>query len=297
MINYQSCPCCGSAHIQQQLNVKDHTVSQQFFSIWQCSDCTLRFTQSVPGLGEIGAYYQSDNYISHTDTKEGIINRLYHAVRKRTLQRKLQLIKRTTGRQQGVIVDIGAGTGAFLHTMQQARWQVQGIEPDENTRQRAKELYGLSLDNPDKLNTLASSHFDAVTMWHVLEHVHDLHGYIENIKRIVKPGGKIIIAVPNYTSYDATVYKNNWAAYDVPRHLYHFSPTAMQQLLKKHNLTLKDTLPMWYDSFYVSMLSEQYKTGRSNHAKAIFNGLISNLKAAFNRKKCSSLIYIIDKKD
>lgn len=297
MINYQSCPGCGSAHIQQQLNVKDHTVSGEIFAVWQCHDCTLRFTQGIPGLTAIGAYYQSDNYISHTDTKEGIINRLYHAVRKKTLQSKLKLIKAVTGLQKGAIADIGAGTGAFLHTLQQAGWNIQGIEPDATARQRAGELYGLSLDGPDQLSALATGHFDAVTMWHVLEHVHDLHGYIDTVKRIVKPGGKIIIAVPNYTSYDAKVYKEHWAAYDVPRHLYHFSPGAMEQLMEKHDLVLKDIRPMWYDSFYVSMLSEQYKTGRPGPVSAVFNGLISNISAIFNRRKCSSLIYIAAKKN
>lgn len=297
MINYQSCPSCGSAHIASTLNVKDHTVSQQTFAVWECRDCTLRFTQGVPGPDEIGAYYQSENYISHTDTKEGIVNRLYHAVRKRTLQQKLQLIKRTTGLQQGTILDIGAGTGAFLHTMQQAGWKTQGIEPDANARQRAAELYGLSLDSPDQLPALPAAHFDAVTMWHVLEHVHDLHGYIDNCKRILKPGAKLIIAVPNYTSYDAAVYKENWAAYDVPRHLYHFSPCAMRLLLEKHGLQLKTVKPMWYDSFYVSMLSEQYRAGHADHISAVFNGFMSNIKAIFNRQQCSSLIYIIGKED
>lgn len=297
MINYHSCPSCGSGNIRQQLEVKDYTVSQQVFSIWKCCDCTLCFTQGVPGLAEIGPYYQSDNYISHTDTKEGIVNRLYHAVRKRTLQNKLRLIQRITGLQQGTLLDIGAGTGAFLHAMQQAGWQTNGVEPDPTAREYAKELYGLSLDNPDALSSMASARFDAITLWHVLEHVHDLHGYIENSKKLLKPGGKIIIAVPNYTSHDAAIYKNYWAAYDVPRHLYHFSPAAMRQLLDKHGLRIERVLPMWYDSFYVSMLSEKYKTGNNNYTKAIFNGFMSNIKAIFNRQKCSSLIYVIDKKE
>lgn len=272
-------------------------VSQQTFPVWECSDCTLRFTQDIPGPEAIGAYYQSADYISHTDTKKGLINRLYHAVRKRTLRGKLQLIKRVSSRQQGILLDIGAGTGAFLHTMQKAGWEIQGVEPDETTRSRAKERYGLTLQSPENLSLSAAAHFDVVTLWHVLEHVHDLQGYLQNIKRVVKPGGKIVIAVPNYTSCDAAIYQENWAAYDVPRHLSHFSPAAMRILLERHGLTIKDILPMWYDSFYVSMLSEQYKNGRPGYIKAIFNGFLSNLKAIFDRQKCSSLIYVIDKKD
>lgn len=297
MINYQSCPGCKSARIQQAMNVKDYTVSQQVFAIWECSSCTLRFTQNVPGPGEIGNYYQSADYISHTDTKEGLVNRLYHTVRKRTLQRKLRLITSISGLQQGSLLDIGAGTGAFLNTMHTAGWKVRGIEPDSTARTKAGELYGLLLDSPDMLGRLPSASFDVVTLWHVLEHVHDLHEYIEQIRRVLKPGGTIVIAVPNYTSWDASHYKNYWAAYDVPRHLYHFSPDAIRKLLLQHQLTLKSSHPMWYDSFYVSMLSEQYKTGRNNYVKAIFNGVTSNIKAIFSRQKCSSLIYVINKKD
>ncbi|MDQ6763795.1 MAG: class I SAM-dependent methyltransferase [Bacteroidota bacterium] len=292
MIVYDSCPVCRSKNILPVLTVKDYTVSLEDFEIWECKHCTLRFTQSVPEAEDISRYYQSENYISHSDTSEGFINKMYHRVRKRTLLKKKNLVKKMTGKNKGNVLDIGSGTGAFLHTMQHAGWQATGLEPDEAARERALKLYGLRLNSSEQLYSLAPGSFDAITMWHVLEHVHDLHGYINQINNLLKPGGKIFIAVPNYTSYDEDVYRENWAAYDVPRHLYHFSPKAMMELLNLHGLSIDSIKPMWYDSFYVSLLSEKYKTGKANPTLAFLNGMVSNSKAMMNIKKCSSTIYV-----
>ncbi len=292
MILYDSCPVCRSKNILPVLSVKDYTVSLEHFEIWECKHCTLRFTQNIPDKEEIVPYYQSENYISHSDTSKGLINKLYHKVRKRTLGQKRNLIKRITGIKRGTIADIGCGTGAFLNTMKQANWHVTGFEPDENARQKAFELYGLKLESIEKLFSLPGKSFDAITMWHVLEHVHDLHGTINQIKDLLKPGGKLFIAVPNHTCYDEEIYAEFWAAYDVPRHLFHFSPKSMNELLSLHDLEIICKKPMWYDSIYVSMLSEKYKTGIPNIGRAFLNGMVSNSKAMVNVDKCSSVIYV-----
>jgi 2-polyprenyl-3-methyl-5-hydroxy-6-metoxy-1,4-benzoquinol methylase len=295
MIHYTACPICNSNNIQEQLSAKDYTVSQNVFSIWYCNACTARFTQDVPGQDAIGAYYASENYISHSDTKKGIINSLYHLVRKRTLGAKRRLVINATGITKGAILDIGCGTGAFLNTMKEADWNITGLEPDNIARTKAAELYAIHPQEPDKLFELTQASFNAITMWHVLEHVHELHVYINQIEKLLAPAGKVFIAVPNYTSKDADIYKEYWAAYDVPRHLYHFSPQSMETLLAQHGLKLTAVKPMWFDSFYVSMLSEQYKNGKGNIVKAVFNGFMSNLKAWGNTRKCSSVIYVISK--
>ncbi len=295
MIHYTGCPICNSNNIQQQLSAKDYTVSQNIFSIWHCNACTARFTQDVPEQEAIGAYYASENYISHSDTKKGIINSLYHLVRKRTLGAKRRLVINETGITKGAILDIGCGTGAFLNTMKEAYWNITGLEPDTIARAKAAELYNIQPQEPGKLFELEPVSFNAITMWHVLEHVHELHAYIKQIEKLLAPGGKAFIAVPNYTSKDAAIYAAHWAAYDVPRHLYHFSPQSMETLLSQHGLKLAAVKPMWFDSFYVSMLSEQYKNGKGNIIKAVFNGFMSNLKAWGNTRKCSSVIYVISK--
>jgi len=295
MIHYSNCPVCSSQKIALQLTAKDHTVSQQEFAIWHCADCTVRFTQDVPEQDAIGPYYQSDNYISHSDTKKGLVNTLYHTVRKRTLDKKKALIIEQVGMTKGELLDIGCGTGAFLHTMKTAGWGITGLEPDDTARAKAAELYQIHPQTPEQLFQLKPASYHAITMWHVLEHVHELHAYIKQLANLITPQGKIFIAVPNYTSTDATIYQENWAAYDVPRHLYHFSPASIKKLLSMHNLQLTAIKPMWYDSFYVSMLSEQYRNGKGNMVKAFWNGLRSNLKTMTDKNKCSSVIYIISK--
>lgn len=295
MIHYTHCPVCAAENIAPALTAKDHTVSQKDFAVWHCANCTARFTQDVPGQDAIGLYYQSDKYISHSDTKKGVVNSLYHLVRKHTLNAKLQLVMQQVGMAKGELLDIGCGTGAFLNTMKMAGWGITGLEPDASARSKAKELYQLEPLSPEKLFELKAGSYHAITMWHVLEHVHELHAYIGQLQQLLTPNGKIFIAVPNYTSKDAAVYKENWAAYDVPRHLYHFSPQSMAQLIAPYNLKITTIKPMWYDSFYVSMLSEQYKSGKGNLIKAFWNGLVSNFKTMSDTGKCSSVIYIIAK--
>jgi 2-polyprenyl-3-methyl-5-hydroxy-6-metoxy-1,4-benzoquinol methylase len=295
VITYNSCPVCKSSNIYEALHAKDFTVSQQVFSIWQCNDCTCRFTQNVPSAEAIDAYYQSSAYISHSDTKKGLINKLYHTVRNYTVEQKRKLIEKISGKKNASLLDVGAGTGAFAFIMQKAGWNVTGLEPDATARENAFKNHQLQLRTLDSLFSFREKQFDVITLWHVLEHVHELHKYIETFYRILKDDGTLIIAVPNYTSPDAAKYKEFWAAYDVPRHLYHFSPTSMQQLMKQHNFQIVQYKPMWFDSFYVAMLSEQYKTGHNNLTSAVWNGFTSNMRAMNDVKKCSSIIYVMKK--
>ena len=292
MIVYTGCPNCRDTNIFKVLTAQDYTVSGEEFEIWECKNCTQRFTQNIPDEQNIGKYYQSENYISHSDTSKGLINNLYHRVRNRTLIQKRNLIEKETGKKAGNILDVGAGTGAFLNTMKNANWNCTGIEPDKTAREKALQLYNLNLKKAENIYLLSSQSFDAITLWHVLEHVHELHKYIQQLKNLLSPHGKLFIAVPNYTSGDEKIYKQYWAAYDVPRHLYHFSPKSMKVLLNAHGLKIEKMKPMWYDSVYVSMLSEKYKTGNSRPIRALINGTVSNIETVFDNTKCSSLIYI-----
>jgi 2-polyprenyl-3-methyl-5-hydroxy-6-metoxy-1,4-benzoquinol methylase len=295
LIHYTNCPVCGSADIKNILSAKDNTVSQENFVIAECIACSLRFTQDVPGVDSISLYYKSEDYISHTNTSKGLINRLYQSVRKRTLKQKKKLVEKATGVQKGSLLDVGSGTGAFANEMKQSGWQVTALEPDDDARKVGKELYNIDLEDSSRFYQLPEFSYDAITMWHVLEHVHDLQGYITKLKSLLKKNGKLFIAVPNYTSKDAAVYKEYWAAYDVPRHLYHFSPKSMKVLMEKHGLKILQYKLMWYDSFYVSMLSSKYRYGKTNFFGAFFNGLNSNINAMGDVKRCSSVIYIIGK--
>lgn len=294
-IHYNECPSCYSSHINNHLTAIDHTVSKESFEIWHCDDCSLRFTQNTPTVNAIARYYQSENYISHSDTNKGTINRLYRLVRRFTIRGKRNTIQSYTRLSKGALLDVGAGTGVFASYMQQSGWTVMGLEPDNDARKKAADSYSIRLEESGRLFDLDESQFDVITLWHVIEHVHPIHQYIEQLKRLLKPGGTLFIAVPNYTSYDAALYREHWAAYDVPRHLYHFSPDAMRKLLQQQGLQIKKIKPMWPDSFYVSLLSEKYKSGRPNLIKGFWNGAVSNLKALGENERASSLIYIITK--
>lgn len=294
-IHYTNCPVCGSGDIKNVVSAKDFTATGESFPIAECAACSLRFTQNVPDAASISPYYKSENYISHTNTSKGLINRLYQWVRKKTLRKKSRLIIRTTGIHKGQLLDIGSGTGGFVNEMKQQGWQVTGLEPDKDARQLAKHLYKVELLDMDQLFQARKDSYDAITLWHVLEHVHELQAYVQQIKSLLKKEGKLFIAVPNYTSKDAAIYQEFWAAYDVPRHLYHFSPRSMAVLMEKNGLKLLQHLPMWYDSFYISLLSSKYKKGKTLFFTAALNGMRSNLIALGDVQRCSSVIYIIGK--
>ena len=294
LTHYTHCPVCSSENIDPLLTVQDHSVSKEEFVIWQCAHCTVRFTQDVPDEASIGRYYASQDYISHSNTDKGLLNKLYQKVRSYTLSQKAKLITGYTKRQ-GRLLDIGAGIGAFLSVMKHQGWQVTGIEPDGVARKNAQELFGLQLEQPDSLHQLEQGTYDAITLWHVLEHVHQLHQYIEHLKNLLTPEGKIFIAVPNYNSGDANTYKTYWAAYDVPRHLYHFTPGSVQKLVEQHGLKITAKKPMWFDAFYISLLSTKYRGGKTSWVGAGFTGVFSNFSALLNIDKCSSLIYVVQK--
>ena len=290
-----NCPVCNSEQTHFALKVKDHSVSGELFEVFECSRCSLRFTKDAPREDKIGRYYQSEDYISHSNTRKGLINSLYHRVRNRTLATKYHLIENATGIKHGHHLDVGAGTGAFVQYMNQHGWKSAGIEPDERARERAEVHHKTKLLHAEAFETFLPESFDAISLWHVLEHVKDLYPYLQQIKKILKPAGLLFIAVPNYTSFDAVKYGANWAAYDVPRHLYHFSPASMRWLLKAAGFQMTEIVPMWWDSFYISLLSEKYAGGHAAMLNGFFTGVVSNMKALASKENCSSLIYVAGK--
>jgi 2-polyprenyl-3-methyl-5-hydroxy-6-metoxy-1,4-benzoquinol methylase len=274
--------------------VKDYTVSNEIFHLVKCIQCGFLYTDRPPGQQEIGKYYQSSDYISHTDSKQGLFNQVYQVVRNISLQHKFNLLKSSTHHKKGNLLDYGCGTGAFLKFVQDQGWSAMGMEPDDGAREKASLLLGSPVSSPSQLKELPSNSFDAITLWHVLEHVHDLHETLEVFKRLLKQNGVLVIAVPNHSSWDATYYKQYWAAYDVPRHLYHFTPETIHRLLIDKGFSKVATKPMWFDAFYVSMLSEKYKSGRIRLLSACVIGWISNCIAFFQPGRCSSQIYVYE---
>lgn len=270
------------------LTVKDYSVSGEEFQLLFDEELELLKTYPQPSPDNLGRYYESEDYISHTDGKRSLFEKLYHVVKQKALKNKINIIN-ANQTKKGKLLDIGAGTGDFLVTAKNSGWETLGIEPSEKAKKIALSK-GIAFKKDIK--EIENASFDVVTMWHVLEHVADIQEHISELKRILKPNGLIIIAVPNYKSYDAGYYGKFWAAYDVPRHLWHFSKKALTCLFAEKNLEVKKILPMKFDSFYVSLLSEKYKTGKMNFFKGFLIGLRSNIKAARNFEY-SSHIYII----
>lgn len=289
------CPVCTSSAARFVFDCMDHSISKEKFPIWECKTCSHRFTYPIPAENEIGRYYEAEHYISHSDTSEGIIAKLYKAARKFTLSEKRRFVQGQTDLASGKLLDVGTGTGAFLNEMEISGWQTTGLEPDYDARQKALTLYKLPVHEPSQLFELSHDSFDAITLWHVLEHVYDLSGYLRQFGKILKPSGLLFIAVPNYTSYDAKHYQTNWAAYDVPRHLHHFSPISMQSLAHQFGFSIIKHKAMWLDAYYIALLSEQYRYGRNRFISAFFQGTVSVFHAFLNRAHCSSVIYVLKK--
>ena len=295
---FSACPICNKEDIASLLHTKDYSLTTEDFQIIQCANCTLEYTDPAPSKEAIAPYYNFPSYISHTDTKEGLVNQIYHKVRNHTLTQKTNWVQSLFTGHKGQLLEVGAGTGAFAHSMLKKGWKVTALEPDAASRQKALENHDINLLPIEELFQLEPAKYEVITLWHVLEHVHDLNAYMKTFHSLLKPNGRLIIAVPNYTSYDAGFYMNFWAAYDVPRHLYHFSPLSMHYLAKKHKMSIVQKLPMWFDSFYVSLLSEKYKqSGMIGMMRAFFVGCISNLIALRNADRGSSIIYEIKKMD
>lgn len=289
--NLAACPLCDGGHFSTYLETKDYSVTEEEFTIVSCNSCGFLFTNPRPVETELGKYYDSDEYVSHTNEGNSLINSLYKIARKFTLGNKLKLIKKHA--VENKVLDYGCGTGAFLEYCQKHNWQIAGVEPNQQARSIANKLTNNCV--ADSLDQVKPE-FDVITLWHVLEHVSKLNNTLKQIKSLLTPDGNLYIAVPNPSSKDAKKFERYWAAYDVPRHLYHFTQNSMNKLLSKHGMRIVEVLPMKLDSFYVSLLSNKYQFGSSKMINSFITGLLSN-SYANKSGEYSSLIYRIQKND
>ena len=290
----KTCLVCDNQNISYLMEVKDHFLSGEIFSLYKCNSCGLISTFPAPDENSIADYYKSEKYISHSSKPVSFFEFLYQQVRRITLKRKAKI---TSDYSHGKkLLDIGCATGEYLQVCKKRGFEVLGVEPNQKAREIGRDNYGLNIGDLDTLSSFSPESFDVITMWHVLEHVHDINERMASINRLLKSNGIAIIAIPNPESYDALHYIDNWAAYDVPRHLFHFSQNALKTLAEKHGFLVQNILPMKFDAFYVSLLSEKYKRGSSAFLRAMIVGRKSNFKAKQHKNNYSSLTYILSKK-
>ena len=276
------------------LTVRDHSVSGEEFKLIYNQDLEILETTPQPSLEKLPDYYKSEDYISHTDNKRNLFEKIYHLVKLISLKRKLRIIN-SFSQSSKKLLDMGCGTGDFLKIAQQNNWDITGIEPNIRARTIANKKTNNLVYGAERLIKLDQKSYDVITLWHVLEHLHNFEEQLLILKNLLKPNGTLIIAVPNFKSYDAQYYQNFWAAYDVPRHLWHFSKNSISIIANKNKMEVIKVLPLKFDAYYVSLLSEKYKTRFMNPLKAFWIAFRSNLKAKRNQEY-SSLIYVLKNK-
>ncbi len=287
------CPWCESEKAQINLWLKDEFLTKEDFHICECLNCGLLYTMPRPDKEKIGAYYKSEAYYSHQENKKGFIPKVYERVKSINLKHKYRLA--TSGMQPGKLLDIGCGVGDFLHTAETHGWECIGVEPSEDAKAIAQKRMKGMIITSEELESFSDGAFDVITMWHVLEHVDDLKWQVAQLQRLVKPSGRVVIAVPNYKSYDGQYYKEHWAAYDVPRHLNHFNRITLSKIFKTSGLELVKMDKLKWDAYYISYLSEQYRHHSLPLVRGLYRGFISNCKAR-RSGEWSSLVYVFERK-
>jgi 2-polyprenyl-3-methyl-5-hydroxy-6-metoxy-1,4-benzoquinol methylase len=293
-IQYTICPLCRSERISLFLKTRDFMLSKERIELWKCSECGFIFTQGVPPADEIGKYYQSQDYISHSDTKKGLMNKAYHISRNFMLGKKYGMVRRVSKGKK--LLDIGCGTGYFAGYMKRKRYKVAGVEADAQARSFAQRVFGIPVFSPaDFLGHEIEGSFDVITLWHVLEHLDDFDLYLERTLEHLAPGGTLVIALPNCTAFDARHYKEYWAGYDVPRHLWHFTPSTIKILAGKHELQVTKMKRLMLDPFYNAMLSGKYRGNRLFLISGLVIGKLAYIESLFNIKKSSSIVYFLNR--
>lgn len=288
----KQCPLCGSERLADLLVCDDRLTHRGSFTICACEACGFRFTNPYPSQADIGVFYASDDYVPVSNTTKGLINKGYHLARRVMLRAKRGMVTRLTGRRSGRLLDIGCGTGEFAGIMKEAGWQVQGVEPYAIARESARTRFGLPVVDVPEQADLPDKGYDLITLWHVLEHAHDVNRSFRELDRLLAPGGTVLIGVPNHTCFDAGFYGARWAAYDTPRHLYHFSPGTLSRLAAKHGFEVTALRPLLFDPLYIPLLTEKERDDRS-WLRGLGVAAASFFVSLANPARCTAVTYVL----
>jgi len=294
LFTFNSCPLCDSPRIDLFCACRDNLTRRGEFTIFSCEDCGFRFTNPYPSADDIHVFYESDDYTPTTNTTRGLLNKGYHLARRVMLRAKLRLVRRLSGLATGKLLDIGCGTGEFLATMKQGGWEVQGVEPFDSARDSAVARFNIPVTDLAGQSLLSNNAYDVITLWHVLEHAHDIHQSMSEISRLLKPGGLVLIGIPNCASWDAEFYGSHWAAYDTPRHLHHFTPDTLRRLAERHGFRVTAIHPLLFDPIYIPLLTEKERPGK-NIFRGVYAATRSLAVSIFNPARCPAIACALKK--
>ena len=291
-VNIDKCPICGSTDISRALTCVDHSVSGEMFHLCRCGQCSFLFTQGFPDKTSMSRYLRMPDYSSLTDSHHGLVNKLFYRVRRHMLKEKARVVERATHRDSGRLLDIGTGVGDFAGYMAHRGWRVEAVEKDADARGLAQERYALEVKPRSALNRYEAHSFDAITLWQVMQDMPSINEMWDRLHALLTPGGALIVAVPNCSSFDARKYGAYWAAYDVPRHLWHFTPDSIQRIAQRHGFVMREHRPMPFDAFYVSILTERYMRHNLPFVRGMLTGVLSWMAALSRKERSSSMIYV-----
>ena len=288
------CPVCGHSSFKHFLNVPDWLVSKEVFELQQCEQCQFVFTANAPLEKDAGPYYNSEEYVEHSDTSSGLIYSVYHVARRAMLHYKYIKIKRLHAGKK--LLDVGSGSGYFLNFMKKKGYNVTGVEISKKAVALCKKNFGIKAHSPSEfLEEKLDTDYDIISLWHVFEHVYSYDAYFELFSKSLNNNGYLILALPNCDSQDARMNKSYWGAYDTPRHIWHFTSKTIElfamgrgfKMIKKHRMPL--------DPFFNVMVSDSYKDKFTFLPLTLLKGLYSYIISLLNIEKSSSIIYIFQK--
>jgi SAM-dependent methyltransferase len=293
-IEITTCIVCGGNTLTTELHTKDWLVSHEDFEIKNCDNCGFRFTSNPPAAGDAGPYYETEEYVEHSDNKEGLTNTIYHYARKWMLKYKFSLVSKYAKGKR--LLDIGSGSGYFINHMKQWGYAVNGVEISDKAVAFCQTKFDITAYSPEQfIADEISGEFDVATMWHVFEHVYSYDEYFSMLHKKLAADGTLIIATPNHLCLEEKYYRKFWNGYDVPRHLWHFTPSTFTQFAEKRGFKLIKMRNLPLDPFYNCMISASYKKSISLLPATVFVGFLSFCNAIFSFNKSSSIVYILKK--
>jgi len=271
-----NCYICKTSNYKPYVTIKD-ILNINSFTIAQC-DCGFCFVNPRPSEKELKKYYHTDDYLPHSKGK-GVLFLLYRIVQKISFYNKFLLLRNL--KEKITHLDYGGGDGRFSNY----------VNSKENATSSFYDPYYKNSLNAD----FKKKEYNIITLWHVLEHAYDLDILFENIEKSLENRGKLVVAVPNFDSLERNIYKENWAAYDLPRHLYHFNNISLEKLLRSKGYKIIDKKRMLFDTFYISILSSM-KISNISVIKSLFVALFISIKVIIKGPEfSSSLLYVCEK--